>query len=199
MPDSYSNFQELQLNELEGQDYQIRVKGIGHSVLIIAPHGGKIEPFTSQIAQWIAGEEFAWYSFEGIKEEGKDNRILHITSHKYDEPTLLQALKQAKVVLTIHGLKDSSEEFLMIGGLDSELGQKLERTLQQSSFKIKSCEQKYRGIRATNICNRGCTGKGVQLEISYALRKRIIEDTECRNRFVDSIRSLLLAQISPRN
>jgi Phage-related replication protein len=193
MPDSYSSYAELQSHEQEGRDYRICISGARHPVLIIAPHGGRIEPYTTEIAKWIAGEEFAWYSFEGLK-DGVDNRKLHITSHNFDEPTLLHALQQADVVLTIHGLKNSSEEFLMIGGLDSTFGSDLSIALQQRGFRVKRSEQKYSGVRTTNICNRGRTGKGVQLEISYALRKRIFEDIDCRIRFVDTIRTVIRAR-----
>lgn len=189
MPDFYSNFSELQSHELEGQDYQIITSRNWHRVLIISPHGGKIEYYTSQIAKWIADEDFAYYSFEGIKDG--DNRKLHITSHNFDEPTVLQALQEAQTVLTIHGHKNAIDEFLMIGGLDSTFGTELRVALQYHGFIVKESEQGYRGERNTNICNRGCTGKGVQLEISFALRKRVFEDTECRIRFSDTIRSLI--------
>ncbi|MDR3586249.1 MAG: poly-gamma-glutamate hydrolase family protein [Desulfosporosinus sp.] len=189
----YSNFRELQLNEQEGQDYQITASRNWHRVLIIAPHGGKIEYYTSQIAKWIAGEEFAWYSFEGII--NGDNRRLHITSHNFDEPIVLQALQEADTVVTIHGLKNSIEEFLMIGGLDSTFGTELRVALQHHGFIVKESKQGYRGERVTNICNRGCTGKGIQLEISFALRKRIFEDAECRIQFIDKIRTLIKGRI----
>ena len=189
MPDTYLNFQELNLHEQEGRDYQIKTSDNWHSVLIIAPHGGNIEPYTSEIAQWIAGDDFAWYAFEGIKDAGV--RKLHITSHNFDEPSLLKGLRQARIVLTIHGLKNSIDEFIMIGGLDLTLGNELRIALQHSGFQVRESEQKYSGVRATNICNRGCTGKGVQLEISFALRKRIVQDTECRIRFIDTIKSMI--------
>lgn len=189
MPDIYSNFRELQSNEQEGRDYRITTSPNWHSVIIVAPHGGTIERYTSQIAKWIAGEDSAWYSFEGIK---ADSRRLHITSHNFDEPLLLQGLQQAKTVMTIHGLKNSIEEFLMIGGLDLTFGNELRVALQHQGFIVKESEQGYRGERATNICNLGWTGKGVQLEMSIALRKRIFEDVECRVRFIDTIRSLII-------
>jgi len=197
MRGSYSNFQELQLNEQEGQDYQIKVSRNWHKVLIIAPHGGKIEYYTSQIAKCIAEEDFAWYSFEGII--NGDNRRLHITSHNFDEPTVLQALQKAYTVVTIHGLKNSIDEFLMIGGLDATFGNELRVALQYHGFMVKESEQGYRGERVTNICNRGCTGKGIQLEISFALRKKIFQDLECRTRFIDTIRSLIKTRYSHSN
>ena len=189
MPDFYANFQELQLHEQEGRDYRINASLHWHQVLIIAPHGGKIEPYTSQIAKWIAAKDFAWYSFEGLKD--LDNPRLHITSHNFDEPTVLQALQEAHTVMTIHGLKNSIDEFLMIGGLDTTFGTELRVALQHKGFIVRESEQAYGGVHATNICNRGCTGKGVQLEISFALRKRIFKDTECRSRFVETIRSVI--------
>jgi len=192
MPDFYSNFRELQLHEQEGEDYRINISLNWHQVLIVAPHGGKIEPYTSQIAQWIAAEDFAWYSFEGLKD--LDNRRLHITSHNFDEPTVLQALQEAHIVLTIHGLKNSIDEFLMIGGLDTAFGAELRVELQHNGFIVRASEQQYSGMRATNICNRGWSGKGVQLEISFALRKRIFEDAECRISFIDTIRSVIKAR-----
>ncbi|MDQ7095288.1 poly-gamma-glutamate hydrolase family protein [Desulfosporosinus sp. PR] len=190
MPDCYSNFKELQSHEQEGQDYRISFSGEWRPVLIIAPHGGRIEPYTTEIAKWIAGEEFAWYSFEGLK-DGVGNRKLHITSHNFDEPVVLRGLKEAGIVLTVHGLKDSSEEFLMIGGLDSAFGLELSSALQVQGFSVKQSEPRYQGIRTTNICNCGRTGKGVQLEISFALRKRVFEDIAYRTRFVDTIRALI--------
>lgn len=189
MPDTYGNFRELQLHEQENQDYQIKTSRNWHSVIIVAPHGGNIEPYTSQIVKWIAGDDIAWYSFEGIK--NVDIRRLHITSHNFDEPLLMQGLKQAQTVLTIHGLKNSREEFLMIGGLDILFSNELRVALQHQGFSVKESELGYRGERATNICNRGRTGKGVQLEISFALRKRIFEDPECRVRFIGTIRLLI--------
>lgn len=191
MADFYANYQTLQLHEQEGVDYRINVSRHWHKVLIIAPHGGKIETYTSQISQWIAGEDFAWYSFEGIK--GQHMRRLHITSHNFDEPTLLQALQEAQTVLTIHGLKNSIDEYLMIGGLDTTFGSELRVALQHLGFIVKESEQPYQGVRPTNICNRGKSGQGVQLELSFALRKRLFDDEECRLRFINTIRSLVKA------
>ncbi|HZK84154.1 MAG TPA: poly-gamma-glutamate hydrolase family protein [Desulfosporosinus sp.] len=145
--------------------------------------------YTSQITKWIAAEDFAWYCFEGLKD--LDNQKLHITSYNFDEPTVLLALQEAHTVLTIHGLKNTIDEFIMIGGLDTALGSELRVALQHHGFIVRESGQAYGGVRATNICNRGCTGKGVQLEISLALRKRIFEDAECRLRFIETVRSVI--------
>lgn len=157
-------------------------KGIGLLIL-------ERDMYTSQITKWIAAEDFAWYCFEGLKD--LDNQKLHITSYNFDEPTVLLALQEAHTVLTIHGLKNTIDEFIMIGGLDTALGSELRVALQHHGFIVRESGQAYGGVRATNICNRGCTGKGVQLEISLALRKRIFEDAECRLRFIETVRSVI--------
>jgi len=83
----------------------------------------------------------------------------------------------------------------LIGGLDSEFGTELRVALQHHGFIVRESEQGYQGELATNLCNRGFTGKGVQLELSFALRKRIFKDAKCRTKFIDTIRSLIKARM----
>ena len=82
--DRYSSFVELQDHETLDEDYTLSFRDAGSRVTIIAPHGGKIEPRTSDLVRRIAGEDYNFYCFEGIKE--KDNACLHITSHRFDKP-----------------------------------------------------------------------------------------------------------------
>jgi phage replication-related protein YjqB (UPF0714/DUF867 family) len=56
---------------------------LGSDVCIIAPHGGKIEKWTSEIATALAGDDYNLYLFEGLKRA--KNRDLHITSSRFDE------------------------------------------------------------------------------------------------------------------
>ena len=44
----------------------------GSLVAIIAPHGGKIEPGTSEIVRSIAAEDYNFCAFEGIKPAGNN-------------------------------------------------------------------------------------------------------------------------------
>lgn len=77
--DKYSSFSELSAYERRGVDYEISVRPqLASSVAVIAPHGGGIERRTAGIAQRI------FYCFRGLKH--RENRDLHITSHKFDEP-----------------------------------------------------------------------------------------------------------------
>lgn len=189
MTERYQNFRELSACETKN-DYKINYRPGKSSVLIMAPHGGNIEPFTSQISEWIAGKDFSLYSFEGIKNYGiKD---LHITSHHFDEPLALKVAKRAETIVTVHGLQDDTHEYIMVGGLDLKLREKVKTSLIKAGFNIQKCALQYGGIHPDNICNRGRTGKGVQLEITYALRKKLFENINYRMRFIKAMCSVLV-------
>ena len=68
MSDRYSNFEELSLNEIAGSRLPlIAPPGPNRIYDPDPPHGGGIEPGTSEVADAIAGEEFSFYAFEGLK------------------------------------------------------------------------------------------------------------------------------------
>src|SRR5215471_18326011 len=90
MADTYDNFEALAQHERSGVDYGVVVRRAQAAFAIVAPHGGGIEPGTSEIADGIARTRCSFYSFEGLKREG--NRVLHITSTHFDEPMCLLLL-----------------------------------------------------------------------------------------------------------
>ena len=172
--DKYRNFDELKKNEKEGEDYTVLSVNAGSETAVIAPHGGGIEPGTFDIASSIAGKEFTFYSFKGIKE--KDNRFLHISSTKFDEPAGLEIVKNAFIVIAIHGCRDA-DEIVNIGGKNNELVKRLSAQLEADGFTVKrECAKELAGVNPENICNRCRSGKGVQLEISRGLREKMFKD-----------------------
>ena len=52
--DTYNRFDDLIKHEVLDIDYKISIHDVGSPITIIAPHGGKIEPRTSDIAKHIA-------------------------------------------------------------------------------------------------------------------------------------------------
>ncbi|MFZ7101553.1 MAG: poly-gamma-glutamate hydrolase family protein [Peptococcaceae bacterium] len=190
MAGKYNNFRELSFAELEGRDYQISWRRTNSPILLMAVHGGGIEHYTSAIADLIAGEEFSFYTFAGLKEYG--NRALHITSTKFDEPQGLGMAENAGIIISIHGEKTLTEEFIIVGGLNKELSAEIEAVLKGAGFTLRNDRPDLRGISAANICNKGRSGQGVQLEISAGLRKRIRLEKECRDTLISVIRRVLL-------
>lgn len=65
--DKYANFIELKQNEREGEDYTILLREANSKFVIIAPHGGGIEPGTIDIADAVASSDHTFYAFKGIK------------------------------------------------------------------------------------------------------------------------------------
>jgi len=185
----YRRFEELSQQEVEGRDYQIRVRLRDERVLIMAPHGGKIEPTTCMIAEAIAGENYSYYSFDGLKSQG--NSVLHIESHLFDEPRAVQAVKNADVVITVHGQLNHQEGFIMVGGLHVDLRSDIRRRLEAASFQTRTPPEGLQGIDPENICNRGRLKGGVQLEISRKERDLLRTDQDRLMRFASAVREAI--------
>lgn len=182
---SYRSYKELASREVEGKDYQIRINLKEEHILVVTPHGGKIEPGTTEIGEAIAGMGYSFYSFEGLKEDG--NSALHIESHLFDEPRALQAVEKAKIVMTVHGQIDRNDAFVMIGGLHTPLGSEIKRELEAAGFQIRPPTEGLAGTDPMNICNRGALKKGVQLEISRKMRDLLRNDKEELQKFVNAV------------
>jgi len=183
---SYRSFRELTDREVEGQDYRIRIEWRDPRVLIMAPHGGKIESTTATIAEAIAGVDFSFYTFEGLKAGG--NILLHIESHLFDEPQALQAVDQADVVVTVHGQMDQKHEFVMAGGLHTHLRLEIERQLESGGFKTRAPTGGLMGTDPRNICNRGRSRQGAQLEVSRGVRDLLKNDRDRLHVFAEAVR-----------
>jgi phage replication-related protein YjqB (UPF0714/DUF867 family) len=205
MADKYTNFKELSENETSGIDFRISVRRARAAYAVIAPHGGGIEPGTSEIADSIAAEEFSFYAFDGLKRS--KNSDLHITSTHFDEPMCLTVIGQSDVVITIHGEASANGEGVFLGGLDDELGFVLAEVLQASGFDVrKHPDPALQGREPENVCNRGTSGKGVQFELSESVRRKMFSSLTREGRkhqtsrfwdFVDALRRVLNDDAQP--
>jgi len=168
LSDRYENCEQLFTHQLENVDFNRRIKQRNSSWLVAAPHGGGIEPGTSEIANAIAGFTHSLYIFEGIRSSG--NNILHITSTKFDDPKLMKLLTSAKSVLTLHGCS-GNEQIAYVGGLLDEVRDRIIEKLNQAGIKAEiSSNPSLHGRDMNNICNKGKLGKGIQIELSESLR-----------------------------
>jgi phage replication-related protein YjqB (UPF0714/DUF867 family) len=165
--DTYNSFAELDNYEERNKDYKISAIEVGSSITIIAPHGGKIEPGTSDIVRRIASQKFNYYCFEGIKK--KNNRRLHITSHHFDEPMAIRMVSKSLIVVAIHACT-GHERCVYLGGLDNMLKVAIANELGSRGISVSNGKGRFKGINPDNICNRGANKQGVQLEISRGLR-----------------------------
>jgi len=173
MTDKYENFAELRRNEKKGRDFQVRLRDRRVPTSVIAPHGGCIESGTSEIADAIAGDDFSFYAFEGIKHSR--NRDLHITSHHFDEPRCVNLVKASTTTIAIHGHR-AEAAVVYLGGRDTRALNVLRATLLARGFRVKTDHSpRLQGRHKGNICNRTQSGTGVQLEITRGLRRSFFQ------------------------
>ncbi len=196
MADRYCNFAELAANEVEGADYRIRVTERASPVVVVAPHGGTIEPTTSELAAAIAGDEFSLYCFEGLV-PGRPHGDLHITSERFDEPTALRLVEAAAIIIAVHGRKDDGDaETVWLGGGDTRLRDAIGDAIARAGFSMKTHGHRLPGRQPDNICNRGRTGAGVQLELPRTLRDRLRADRSLREALAAAVREAIIQRIA---
>ncbi len=166
----YSNFAELADSLQENTDYRIVARSKQTRFAIVAPHAGRIEHGTSQVADAIAADNHACYLFEGLQPLSHD---LHISSNAFDEPQSVSLINNVDIVITIHGAYGKTP-YVYFGGLHEPLKQALIDQLVQAGFPAEHDPSPTRqGKKPTNICNRGKSGKGVQIEMTQGFRKSL--------------------------
>lgn len=172
MTDRYENFAALAAGEIESVHYRVHCAQRPSPFVIVAPHGGWIEPGTSHVATAIAGADHSLYRFESLTHRSRET-TMHIASTRFDEPRALALIAASEVVVTVHGRKDGEDgASIWVGGLHEPLRDTICVALIEGGFsaKIVADGHPLAGRHPDNICNRGRLGAGVQLEIPKALR-----------------------------
>jgi phage replication-related protein YjqB (UPF0714/DUF867 family) len=158
----------------------------GHKI-VLALHGGGIEPGTSEIALAVAGYHPATFAhatdcfglhdlwiFEGLLADC--NSKLHVTSTHYDDPIASKLVQISKRCISLHGLKDAAANGkIQIGGLDTELMSTVLEELTAAGIPavIGNDDSDTNGSDPANICNKTTTGAGAQLEMGAAYRESL--------------------------
>lgn len=190
MADRYRTFGELAANERRGIDYRIRVEDRGARYVILAPHGGWIEPGTSEVAEAIAGTDFSFYAFEALKNGPHGD--YHITSHRFDEPEALELVGKSWTAVAIHGRQNDRNEAVWLGGRATILCSAIGSSLRGAGFDAEPNES-LPGQQLTNICNRTLSGGGAQLELPRSLRRRLVGNAQSLGAFRDAVRAAIMS------
>lgn len=195
--DHYKNFSELASRNKEGEDYRIEVENRGSPILVMAFHGGLIEPGTTELARAIAQGMFNFYGFASLKDEETDeisftSSLLHLTSARFDEPRLMELVSTENFCLSIHGFGGEEADFC-VGGGNPEQRKALSLALSHAFPEYKSCElccNPFNGVSLKNPPNR-CKQQGVQVEMSPRVRRRILNDKDFLRSLSDHFRNYL--------
>ena len=179
MADKYQNFYALR-EAVPPCHYKITREDKGSLIVIAGPHGGGIEPGTSEITRAIASEDLSYYLFEGVKKN--NNCDLHITSTNFDEPQCLELLKKAETAITVHGA-GGDDKIVYLGGRDQDRQENIKNALKRRGFLVKKhIDINMQGTCPKNICNFGRSCEGVQLELTKGLRRTFFKSLNCEGR-----------------
>ena len=189
MADRYKSFGALAANERPGRDYRVRAVDRGSAVVILAPHGGWIEPGTSEIAEAIAGTDLSFYAFEVLRNGPHGN--FHITSHKFDEPEAMKLVGSSCTAVAIHGRRGDESEAVWLGGRATDLRDAVGASLLAAGFEAEF-NKRFPGFHRANICNRARSGEGVQLELPRSLRDLLTTDDNVLQSFCKAVRHSIL-------
>lgn len=170
---AYPNFRYLAADKILGIDFDIKNRyGTGTYLLHAAIHGGGIEPPTSQLAAYAAGDG-AWYSFEGLNDLTAGDLMLPATA--FDEPFCVVNAGNASRTVVWHGVDDQreAEKVTYVSGADSVLASLIVQELNAAGFDTDRAPVSFAGDDPQNLCNRNRMRSGVQLDLSLALRKSL--------------------------
>lgn len=156
---------------------------------VIAPHGGGIEPGTSELCLAIAGYHpatlavtpsggpaYDYWMFEGLRSSG--NSELHVTSTHCDDPYARSLCAGARYAVSLHGCTTTAAGLpdgtaaVLVGGRDSTLRSYLLQKYGQAGIQAIDAQNhpSLSGTDPDNIVNRTLLGMGAQLELTTPLR-----------------------------
>jgi phage replication-related protein YjqB (UPF0714/DUF867 family) len=171
----------------KGEDYNILTRDGKSPVLIVAPHGGIIEPGSDLLASSIAGEDHNLYVFKANKQSCTDEgcRSLHVTSTKFKEPNLVEMAGSASTIVGIHAFGsinpvEAGEEVdkIIVGGQNKVLRDKIASNLRSQGFPVEvRYSGSFSGTSNKNLVNQP-PDKGVQIEVSRASMRKLYEQSK---------------------
>lgn len=189
--DRFVSFKQLCRQATEGRDYIVEVRPGRSDLAVMAPHGGGIEWGTDYLAAAIAGREHGYYAFKGVRQ--RNNADLHIASERFDEPRALLLAGKAHSVITVHGCR-GSRSVVYVGGLATGIKLEVITSLQVAGFNAEEAPwPSLAGVHRSNLCNRGRSGQGLQLELSHNLRRRLMDGHGQPSRANDRFKSFVEA------
>ncbi|MGI5239486.1 poly-gamma-glutamate hydrolase family protein [Dactylosporangium sp. CA-139066] len=160
------------------------------AAVVIAPHGGGIEPGTSELCLAIAGYDpatmaatpaggpvYDFWMFEGLR--ASNNGVLHVTSTHCDDPVALALCGGVRRAVSLHGCTPQQAGFAdgtaaaLVGGADAALRSALRSALSAAGFTTRDAAGvgELDGDDPANIANRTLSGGGAQLELTTPLRQ----------------------------
>lgn len=167
----YRSFAELSAQMPEGIAFDRVAVNRESAVAVVVPHGGNLEPGTSEMGRLIADNKLSLYSFESRLPE--EDLRLHITSARFDDPLCVEIVVGSLLVLAVHGTLYEPEA-IFVGGKATLQCRQLIEALRERDVPV-YYDQLHPGAHSLNVCNRGRRAEGVQVEVSRGIRRHFSE------------------------
>jgi phage replication-related protein YjqB (UPF0714/DUF867 family) len=162
----YSSYTELAREMKSGIDFEVIYRNSGsRSYLIAAPHGGYMEPGSTEIANAIADDLFGFYTFSSIRRNTAPLMVL--PSLRFNEPWLRSVSKRYRGVISIH-IIPGSDRAIYVGGTYRKLANIISSALQADGYTVKTLPNWSPAYNSNNFFNKGVNG-GIRIEISSGL------------------------------
>ncbi|MFN8445760.1 MAG: poly-gamma-glutamate hydrolase family protein [Caldilineaceae bacterium] len=157
--------------------------GAHTGLVVIAPHGGDIEPSTDlqaeRVAAQFAMQNVSCWRCKGWRQGGGAYERWHITSpdlHEASFPLLNTIINRSfSYAVAFHGFE---EPYILIGGgadamLKCQIKSAIELVLADSGIDVRIATEadNFNGDNPHNIVNRLAGGNGIQIEQSLAARQ----------------------------
>jgi phage replication-related protein YjqB (UPF0714/DUF867 family) len=159
--------------------------GTHRGLIVLAPHGGDIEPHTDtqadRVADLLADYDVTSWRCKGFgPRDGGAARVFHITStdiHEASFPALASVIgRRFRYAVAFHGFRD--EEILVGGGapfrLRAEIAAEIERAVSGSGIPVRIAgpDDVFGGDSPRNIVNRLTANRRNGIHIEQSLRAR---------------------------
>ena len=169
---------------------RLRDNGSHTGLIVLAPHGGEIEPHTDDQAERVrsclASKGVSVWLCKGYKDDGDASETWHITSEDLSAksfPALGKVIgRRFEYAVSFHGFK---RDEILVGGaapdsLKGEIAEAIERAVADPTIKVRVAQQgdPFGGASPANIVNRITANRrnGIQVEQSIAARKQYGQD-----------------------
>jgi len=187
----------------KGRDFYIDTEDRNSFVAVIGIHAGKIEKMTSEIVRTVAGADLSYYLFESNMP--RYNSALHISSHDFDEVSLIRMLTNTNSCVSIHGYKEDKKSEVSMGGMNKNLAKLIFKNIHETGLIEQDImAPRYKNLfhpeAPSNIANKSKAG-GVQIEVSKRLRQRLHDDRYMLETFSTAIREAIFTyseSVKPR-
>ncbi|RAI52231.1 hypothetical protein DOO74_18355 [Rhodobacteraceae bacterium AsT-22] len=105
----------------------------------------------------------------------------------------MEVVAGAQTVVGIHGCRNGEgADLILLGGLDHRLLKIVQGHLIRAGCRCLASGHKFPATNRFNICNRGKSGRGVQIELPWDMRQSFLKTPQERKEFIGAIQAALV-------